>query len=229
MARLGHPGPDPQPVAVVGADQLDLIGVKAEVVQPAQPFGDAVPLVLRVDDDVLGEGGPQPLVPLGDLLGQVERLDVGWQLLGGGQVEQFPSDPFECELDVVLPLAVAEGWVQFARLGVHEDGLQGAGVQPEKRVRQRAVTPEEPGKMEPHEELDEGVEEPVGRAGPVGVRVERPVRRRVLEEVGAQDGVQLRALVDVAVDDDPERLDRRDAHLVQAAQEPVLPAGEALL
>ena len=94
MARLGHPGPDPQPVAVGGADELDLVGVKAEVVQPAQPFGDAVPLVLRVDDDVLGEGGPQPVVPLGDLLGQFERLDVGWQELGGGQVEQLATRPF---------------------------------------------------------------------------------------------------------------------------------------
>ncbi len=217
MARLGHPGPDPQPVPVGGADQLDLIGVKAEVVQAAQPFGDAVPLVLRVDDDVLCEGGPQPLVPLGDLFGKVERFDVGWQELGGGQVEELPTHPFEGELDVVLPLAVAEGWVQFARLGVHEDGLQRAGVQPEQRVRQRAVPPEEAGKVQSHEELDEGVKEPVGRAGPVGVRVQRAVRRRVLEEVGAQDRVQLGALVDVPVDDDPERLDRRDPHIVQPA------------
>jgi hypothetical protein len=82
--------------------------------------------------------------------------------------------------------------------------------------------------VEPHEELDQGVEEPVGRAGPVGVGVQRSVRRRVLEEVGAKDGVQLRSLVDVPVYDDPERLDSRDAHLGQAAQEPVLPAREAL-
>ena len=48
---------------------------------------------------------------------------------------------------------------------------------------------------------------------PVGVGVQRAVGRRILEEASAQHGVELDAVVGVPVDDDAQRLDRRDAEL----------------
>ena len=116
--------------------------------------------------------------------------------------------------------------MQLARLGVEEDGLKGAGVQAEQRVRQRAVAPEEAGQVEADEEFDQSIQQPVGRAEPVGVGVQRAVGRRILEEASAQHGVELDAVVGVPVDDDAQRFDRRDAELREPTKEAVLASGQ---
>ena len=86
---FSHVGPDTQPVAVRRADQVDLVGIETEVVEFPHPLGDLVALLLGTDDHVFGQGVPELVVPLGDLQGQLDRLDVGGQETGGGQVEQL--------------------------------------------------------------------------------------------------------------------------------------------
>ena len=77
---------------------------------------------------------------------------------------------------------------------------------------------------------DQRVEQPVGGLQAPRVGEDRPVRRRVAEELGDQDrvavfrpGVRL-----TQVDRDPDHLDRGDAQLGQRPEHPVLAPGQPL-
>ena len=74
-------------------------------------------------------------------------------------------------------------------LGVDQVGGQRAGIGPEQRVRQRAVAPEHPGEVQPDQQLDEGVEQLVGRVLPAWGGEQPAVGHRVLEVAGDQDGL----------------------------------------
>ena len=160
---LRDPGLQPQLVAVSGADQLDLLRVEAELVEPSQPVGDPVPLVFGLEDLLPGQLLPQRLVPAPELLGDFQRLHAGREQLTRLQVEQLAVDPLDGQLEVPLPLPVGQLRVLLAGLRVDQVRLQRARVVPEQRVGQRAVTPEEARQVQPDQQLDQRVEQPVGR------------------------------------------------------------------
>jgi hypothetical protein len=114
--------------------------------------------------------------------------------------------------------------VLLAGLGVDQVRLQGAGVGPEQGVGQRAVAPEEPGQVQPGQQLDQRVDEPVGGRAAARVGEQRAVGGGVVQVAGDQDGVGVRA----AVDDDPDHLHGRHVQLGQRPQQPVLAAGQPL-
>ena len=178
---LRDPGLEPQLVAVTGADQLDLVGVEAELVEPAQALGDPVPLLVGLQDLLAGQLLPQRLVPAPELLGDLHRVHVGREQLARLQVEQLAVDPLDGQLDVPLALSVGQLRVLLAGLRVDQVRLQRARVVPEQRVGQRAVTPEEPGQVQPDQQLDQRVEQPVGRLQAPRVGEDRPVGGRVAD------------------------------------------------
>ena len=110
-------------------------------------------------------------------------------------------------------------------LRVNQVGLQRSRVEPEKRVGQGAVPPEEAGQVQPDQQFHQGIEQPVGRLAAPGIGEQRPVSGRVVEEAGDQDRVHVLA----AVHHDAHDVDGRDAGLGQAAQQPVFTPGEVLV
>ena len=81
--------------------------------------------------------------------------------------------------EVVVALAVGQAVVQLAGLGVDQPGGERPRVAPEQGVRQRAVAPEEPGQVDPGQELGEGVEQRVPQVGQRRLGEQRAVRQRV--------------------------------------------------
>jgi hypothetical protein len=64
-AGLGHAGVHAQPDALACGDELQLVDVEAELVQPLDPLGDAVALFVGAEDLLAGELVPQRVVPIG--------------------------------------------------------------------------------------------------------------------------------------------------------------------
>ena len=190
----------------------------------AQALGDPMALLGRPQRLLSGQLLPQRLVPVLYFLAGLQRVDVGRQQLARLQVHELTADPLDRELDVPVPLPVGQGGMLLAGLRVDQVGPERARVVAEQRVRQRAVTPEEPGQVQPHQQLHQRVEQPVGRLPDARAGEQRPVRGRVLEEPGHQDRVQVRP----AVDDDADDLDRGHVELRQRAQQPVLAPGQPL-
>ena len=210
------------PVAVARPDQLDLVDVEAEVVEPVQPLGDAVALLLRLEHLDLGQLVPQPVVVQGDLLGDHHRVDARRQQPTGLEVEQLAGDLLTGQRDVVLAHPVRQRLLDLAGLGVDHVRGQRAGVEPEQRVRQRAVAPVEADEVQPYEQLDQRVEQPVRRLVTARVGEQRAVGDGVLEELGDQDRVEVVG----PVDDDADHADRRHLVLGEDAQQPVLATGQ---
>jgi hypothetical protein len=222
LPRLGDLGPNPQLAALGRADQLQLVGVEPEVVEPAQPLGDPMALLLRPQRLLPGQLLPERLVAALYFLTGLQRVDVVRQQLARLQVHELAADPLDRELDVPVPLPVGQDGMLLAGLRVDQVSPEGSRVVAEQRVRQRAVAPEEPGQVQPHQQLDQRVEQPVGRLPDARAGEQRSVRRRVLEEPGHQDRVQVRP----AVDDDADDRDRGHVELGQRPQQPVLAPGQ---
>ena len=79
LPRFGDLGPYPQLIAVRSTDQLQLIGVEPEVVEPAEPLGDPVALLGRAQLLLSGQLVPEPVVALAQLLPEGQRVNVRWQ------------------------------------------------------------------------------------------------------------------------------------------------------
>ena len=67
------------------------------------------------------------------------------------EIEQFAGYPLARQLHVAGALAGGEARMQLRRFGVDEVGGQGAGVEAEQGVGERAVPPVEAGQVQPHE------------------------------------------------------------------------------
>jgi hypothetical protein len=225
-AALGHLGVHPQPGARVGRDQLQLVDVEPQLVQPVDPLGDPVALLVGPEQLLAGELGPQRVVAARQVGGHRDRVHVVRQQPAGLQVEQFAADPFGGERDVVVALPVGQCGVQGRGLGVHQVGADPSGVGPEERVGQRAVAPEQPGQVQPHQQLDHGVEQLVGRAQGVAVREHVAVGHRVVEVPGDQHRVLRDPVHRWPLDTHPEHRDRRHPLRLQLPEQPVLPAGQ---
>jgi hypothetical protein len=78
--------------------------------------------------------------------------------------------------------------------------------------------------VQPDQQLDQRVQQPVRELAAARVREQVPVRRRVVEEPGDQ-----RRLRAGPVGHHAEHLDGRDAELLQAAQQAVLAPGQPLV
>ena len=104
-----------------------------------------------------------------------------------------------------------------------------AGVAAEQGVRQRAVAPEEPVEVELDEQLGQGVEHrhPQLVHGLAGEQ--HPVGQREREVTGDEHGVERLAVVTTAAAGHADGLDHRRRTLLQVAQEPELPVGDAVL
>jgi hypothetical protein len=125
-AAVGHRDLEPQAAAVGrGRLQLQLVDGEAELVEPADPGLDLVALVVA---EGLGVGQllPQGPVAVGDALGGgqvlVDPLAALPQL--HGDVDQVAGDVLDQDVEVVGALAVAQGGVDLARLGVDQERLE---------------------------------------------------------------------------------------------------------
>ena len=222
---LRHPGPQPEPVPVRRADQLQLVGVEAEIVEPPQPLRDPVPLVVRAQQLFPGQLIPEPLVPPRQLRGDLQRIQVRAEQLTGLEVEELAVHTFLGELHVVTPLARGQRGMALAGLRVDQIRLERARVVAEQRVGQRAVTPEETAQVQPHQELDQGVEQPVRRLAAPRAGKQSPVRGGVVQEPGDQDRLEIRP----AVHHDAHHMHRRHVEFGQLAQQPVFAPGQVLV
>ncbi len=190
----------------------------------AQPLGDPEPLLVRGQHLLAGQLLPQPGVPARQLRGHLQRVHVRAEQLARLQVEQLAVDPLLRQVQVVGPLARGQRGVPLARFRVHQVGLERARVVPEQRVRQRAVTPEEPGQVQPHQQLGQRVEQPVGGGTAAGAGEHSPVGGGEVEEPGDQDRLGVRA----TVHHDADHFDRGHVQLRELPQQPVLAPGQVL-
>ena len=153
VARLDDLRMQQQAHLVARRDELDLLDVEAELVQPAQALLEAVALAER-EHLVARQLVPQLVVRRSRTLAANSNgssTDLAAELRR--EVVQLAGEVLLGDVEVVLPLAVGQPLVQLARLGVDEVRGERAGVAPEERVRERAVAPEEAGEVQPDEQL----------------------------------------------------------------------------
>ena len=86
---------------------------------------------------------PQLVVPVRDArrLGEGTVVAAGRIPSTGGDVEQATHDVLHHDVEVGLPLAVAQRRMHLGRLGVDHPGLDDLPVAGEQRVGERAVAP----------------------------------------------------------------------------------------
>jgi len=225
VAGLGDPRGQPEPAAFAYVEELDLVHVEAQFVQPADPLADAVPLLLRPQHLRAGELGPERFISAGQVLDGLDRVEVLAEKSTCLQVEQFAAHPLLGHQYVVLTLPVRKGRMDLGGLGIHEVGRQRTRVQPEQRVRQRAVAPHEAGQVQSDEKFDLSVEQTAGQVLAAWIGKQGAVGGGEVEESRDQNGVEILT----AVDDDAQDLDGRDAQFAQLTQELILPAREPLV
>ena len=93
-------------------------------------------------------------------------------------------------VEVVLALPVGQAIVQLAGLSVDQVRGERTGVAPEQGVRQRDVAPQEADQMQPHQQDDHGVDQPVDGVLPYAAVEQRPVRQGELQMPGDQNRVE---------------------------------------
>jgi hypothetical protein len=211
----------------LGVD-LQLGDVEAEGVQPSDAGVELVAVLTR-DDERSGDLVPQRVVARAQADAGDDRVDAFVQPTAGLQVHELAGDVRRRGLQVVDALPGRQGRVQLAGLGVDEVRGERPRVAPEERVRQGAVVPGEAGQVQLDEEHGEGVQQAARGALAQAGREEGAVGERELQVPGDQRcGERLAVRVD-AVQDDADRLDRRQAPALQVEQELVLALGEGLL
>src|SRR5512132_1991789 len=173
VSGLDDAGMQPQPVAVLGGQELELLDVEPELVQAMEPLMQAVALV-QAEELVVHELVPETAVAEYQLGCGVLGSGLGLRLPPelGCHVRQLAGEILLRNVQVVLALSVRERGVELAGLGVDEVRGERSGVAAEERVREGAVAPEEAGQVEPHEQLRARVEEPVAEVGQSGAREE---------------------------------------------------------
>ena len=219
VAGLHDRGPQDEVPPAAALGHLDLVHVEAELVQTADPSLDVV-AVLGADRLRGRELGPQPAVAELQLLGDLDRVGAV-QTEFRLHVEQPAGDVLDGGLDVSLALAVGELRMPLARLGVHEVGGQGARITAEQRVGERAVPPPETGSMQSHQQVHQGVQQPVRQRGQIAAETptvpeDAAVGQREVEMTGHEDVVELGA------PHHGDGLHRRERLVTEPAQQPVL-------
>ena len=159
---------------------------------------------------------------------QGQRVEVRVQQAAGLEVAELAEEVDAGDLQVVLALAVGELVVQLAGLGVDEVGGEGAGVAAEQGVGQRDVAPQEADQVQPGQQDDHRVDEPVDGVLADAAAEQRAVGQRELQVLGDEDGVERVAGGVQPCGDDADGLDRRGVQPGEVAQQPVLVLGEVL-
>ena len=164
VAGLGDLRGHPQAhLAVARIEQLELVDVEAEVVEPAQPLAQPVLGLGRREPPLRGELLPEHAVALLERGDDRPRVDVVAEQSAGLEVEQLAEHVVGGQSEVDLALPVRQRGVQLGGLGVEEVGGDLPGVEAEQRVGQRAVAPVGAGEVQPRQQLGERVDEPVAR------------------------------------------------------------------
>ena len=114
--------------------------------------------------------------------------------------------------------------MELSGLGVDEVRGERAGISPKERVRERAVAPEEPGEVEPDEQLRSGVEQLVAQVRDAAACEERAKRQRVVEVPRDEDRLQVVA----SSSRNPDDLDDGHLLLLEGPKQAVLAPGERL-
>ncbi len=176
----------------------------------------------------VGQLGPQFAVAALDGLHQNQWVQGLVEQAAGLQVAELTVEVGAGDGEVVLPLAIGQLVVQLTGLGVDQVRGEGAGVASEQRVGQRHVAPEETDQVQPSQQHDHGVDQPVDRVLAYAAAEQRAVGQRELQVAGDQDRVQGLAVVVHPVGDHADRLNRGDLQPAQITEQPVLVQGEVL-
>ena len=193
VAELDDARLEPHPVAVEVGDDVELLDVEAELVEPLDALLDP-PHLLGGELLLLGELDPERVVALGQHLDDLVRLHLGVEGVAGLEVEQLGEDVLAADGDVVVAHLVRQLRSQLAGLGVDEVRRERAGVAAEQHVGQRHVAPVEAGQVQAHQEHHDGVDQRREVLGGHAVREEAAVGQRELQVLGEQRGRQLLAL-----------------------------------
>ncbi len=227
VAGLDDLGLDDDPVAVEVGDDVELVDVEPEVVEPLDPLLDPPHLAGR-EHLLRGQLGPQRVVPLRQQLHDLERLHVVVERVAGLEVEQLGVDVLAAHRDVVLAHALRQHRLELAGLRVDEVRREPAGAASEQHVRERHVAPVEVGEVQPDQQHHQGVDERGQVLRLESVREQAAVRQREAEVLGHQRGRQLVAALVGPAGDHALRDDGRQTHPLQVAQHAVLAEGDLL-
>ena len=222
-------GLDPDPIAGVVGDDVELVDVEAKLVEPLDPLLDAGRLCGR-ELLLRGQLAPQRGVPLPDLLHHLVRLDGRIERAARLQVEDLGEDVLAADGDVVLPHLVADRRLELAGLGVDEVRRELARVPPKEDVGQGDVAPEEVGEVQPDQQHDQRVHhlgQVVGGGQPL--LEQRAVGQREAEMGGQQGRRQFLAVVVDPAGDHALGDDRGQVEALELAEQAVLPEGDVLL
>ena len=187
VAELDDLGLDPHPVTVEVGDDVELVDVEAEVVEPLDPALDP-PHLVEGELLLAGQLVPQRVVALLDQLGDLPDVEVGVEGVAGLQVEQLGEDVLAADPDVVLAHRRRQAVADLAGLGVDEVRREAAGRAPEQHVRQRHVAPVEAAQVQPDEQHDQRVDERGQVVGRQAVLEEAAVGQGEGEVLGEQGG-----------------------------------------
>ena len=204
IVAVGDDGANPELVTLAGGDELDLAHREAELVQGADALVD--PVVLARRDRLLARDlAPQPLVALTDHPTGVLDARRLVRLDEGGDPGQVAGHVLHHDQEILGAQPIVERLAKRRGLGVHEVGLELAGVAAEQRVGERAVAPVEAGQVEAHQKPRHGVQQPLAVTLHPRVQEQRPIRERRLQEARDQDA----AVAAVALDQPGARVPGR--------------------
>ena len=239
IAGIHHPRIEPQAVAPLLGQHLDLLDRESEGVELADPLLHPVTLVGR-EAHLLGELPPEAAITSLHLLGGRQRVEAVVDPLRG-EVEQLAGQVLAGHHEVMGSLPIAELGVELAGLGVDDVGGEISRIQAEEGVGERAVTPEEAHDVQAHQQVDQGVQQPVCRSPQLRAGLQRPaVGKREFEVPGDQNRLQLgagpagatRPAPMPTAGDEGGDLHDRDQQTVELGEQPVLalrqPGGELL-
>ena len=222
VPRLDDLRVEPQAAAACVADELHLLDVEAELVEPAQPVVDAVGLV-RPEHVLARQLRPQRLVAAQHLRRRLERIEARGQAhLGRLEVEQLAGDVLLGDLQVVRALPVAQ-LRDAARPSRRPRGRPRACPRRGGRACSRASSrPRRTRQVDPHEQLRERVQQAVAQIGHAGPAEQAAVGQREVEVPGDQHRLRLVPVLAGTARHDADRLDDRHDRVGQLAQQPVL-------
>src|SRR6185436_18968133 len=109
----------------------------------------------------------------------------------------------------MLALTVGQPVMELAGLSIDEVGRKRPGVAAEQGVGQRYVPPHKADQMQPRQQHDHGVDQPIDRVLPYASVEQRPIRQRELQMTSNEDRVERVTVGIDAFSDYPDCVNRR--------------------
>ena len=176
----------------------------------------------------MGELRPQPPVSVDELLPGLIRIDRVVEQATALGIEQASGDVLGAGLQIVAAHGVAQLRVALSRLGIDEIRHQRACIATKKQVGKRHVSPEDAVEMQPRQQHDRCIQQPVAQHGGRGCVKQVLVRQREVQIASDQHRVQLCAVTSRAAADDADRPHRGQPLVLEVAQHPVFVGGEPM-